>query len=209
MSILESNPGSRGGRWFSCAAALVWIASGCTSAEVVSTGGGDDDDDGSADADTDADGDSDSDGDGDGDGDSDSDGDVDTGTGDDPTCGAATQPCCNGSSCDDPETLVCVGEYPDPGDAFCWELCDPVDCTTLEGHTGPYCSSVDGTGVCIGLPDYPPAETDCDLYGCSSGSCYTYDQGSGCFATGCDYSAGCGYPYWCAPLVSGDGACIE
>jgi hypothetical protein len=160
----------------------------------------DDNDDGSADADADSDADSDA--------DADADGDTDQDT--DTACGAATQPCC-GTLCDDPVNLVCVGGYPDAGDQFCWERCEPVPCTTLEGYAEGECAEVDGTGVCSGLPDHPPAQTGCDLYGCTSGGCYSYDGGAstGCFATGCSFQADCGPGFWCAGLTSGGGACLN
>ncbi len=187
---------------------LVWALAGLTvsacAGGTVRSDGDDDNDDGATDGDTDGDTDADA----DADADSDTDGDTDQDT--DTTCGAATQPCC-GTSCDDTVTLVCVTGYPNAGDNYCWDRCEPVPCTTLENYTGGECSNVDGTGVCSGLPDYPPGETLCDLYGCTSGECFSYDGGlsTGCFATGCNYQSTCAYGFWCAGLTNGGGACLN
>jgi hypothetical protein len=205
---------------------LAAMLGACASAEIGRTDGdgmlagdsgadGDTDADGDSDADADTDADGDADGDTDGDADGDADGDTDTGTGTgtgpaedtDTTCGGLTQPCC-GDTCDDDATLVCVGDYPSAGDAFCWNTCALVPCTTLEDYTDGHCVNVSGTGICTGIPDSIPAET-CDLFPCTQGGCYSYQGYSFCFDEDCDYTSTCtGGLLWCQKLVGGTGACL-
>jgi hypothetical protein len=126
-------------------------------------------------------------------------------------CGAEAQVCCGSPDYCDNADLVCITDYPDVGQQFCWPTCTPIHCTSVEGNTTAHCSYVGGIGVCIGSPDSSPPDPDCDYYGCTdySAVCYSYDGGYGCFYEGCDYNADCSYyDDWCASLTSGGGACL-
>lgn len=144
--------------------------------------------------------------------DSDSESQIDTGS-DDPTCGDVGQPCCTTEIPCDGASMVCVTGYPGENDAYCWQTCDLVGCSTVEAEAG-YCypTTEPGLTYCAPASGELPTTTCTSLYDCpGSSDCLVAggDTNGYCFETGCDPISTCLAGRWCAPLQNGAGACVD